>query len=413
MTAAKEKLSRAIDIAIPILILLQVSTVSISIAVSSIMFSVWMSLWLLQALIDRKNALSVFSMSELKAINVFVLLYFIAEVVSRLFAVVPDHAFDNIKRLLLFGIFYASVGKITGTLMLSRMLAFLLSVLSAISAIELITYAVKFGEMIQTTPFSEIRIDYFNYPLTSAEIKLMVLMAFMPVILRKEIFIFRRSILILLSAPVALSMLLTQSRNVYLALFICLIVYGIFESRKVLAVTVALTVVSYFILPVSVTKRVSSIFDTEHPSNRSRILMWQTGWQMFLDHPITGIADSDFLGVYKTYKTPEYHGEGVHMHNNFMMILATTGIAGMLTFLGFFAAVVSGQWKMFRNSRDALSRRLIEGSMYVMLSFLITGMFEWNFGDHEVMTVFFFLISVPFVVSKTTDKDDAIELHSS
>ena len=141
--------------------------------------------------------------------------------------------------------------------------------------------------------------------------------------------------------------------------------------------------------------------------------MWQTGWQMFLDHPLTGIADSDFLGVYKTYKTPEYHGEGVHMHNNFMMILATTGMAGLLTFLGLFAAIVSGQWKMFRRSRDALSRTLTEGSIYVMLSFIITGMFEWNFGDHEVMTVFFFLISVPFVVCKTNDKDDAIELHSS
>ncbi|MBX7043160.1 MAG: O-antigen ligase family protein [Ignavibacteria bacterium] len=413
MTAAKEKLSRAIDIAIPILILLQVSTVSISIAVSSIMFTVWMSLWLLQMVIDSRNALSVFRSADLKAINIFVVLYFTAEVVSRVFAVIPDHAFDNIKRLLLFGIFYASVAKITGTLMLSRMLVFVLSLLSAISAIELITYAVKFGEMIQTTPFSEIRIDYFNYPLTSAEIKLMVLMAFMPVVLGKADFIIRRPLLILLSVPVVASMLLTQSRNVYLALFICLIVYGIFESRKVLAFTAALTVISFLVLPASVTQRVSSIFDTEHPSNRSRILMWQTGWKMFLDHPITGIADSDFLGVYKTYKTPEYHGEGVHMHNNFMMILATTGIAGMLAFLGLFAAIISGQWRMFRRSRDALSRALIAGSLYVMLSFLITGMFEWNFGDHEVMTVFFFLISVPFVVSKTTDKDDTIELHSS
>lgn len=400
MTAAKEKLSRAIDTALPILILLQVSLVSISIAASSIMFATWMTLWLVQLIIDRNRFVAVFRLPSLRSINLFIILYFITEVVSRIFAVIPEHAFDNIKRLLLFGIFYACIAKVSGTFHAARLLTALLAILSAISLTELATYAVKFGELIQTTPFSEIRIDYYNYPLTSAEIKLMVLMAFLPVIFRSGDFVIRRGYLIALCAPVIVSMLLTQSRNVYLALFLCLLVYGLIWNRKLVLVMLALVIMAFAVLPSSFTSRLRSIADAEHPSNRSRLIMWETGWKIFLDHPVTGIADSDFRKVYETYRMPVYHGEGVHLHNNVLMILVTTGIPGLLAFAGLFTVILIQLIKIYRRFRNDARGELVLGSIFVVLSFQIAGIFEWNFGDHEVMTVFFFLLSIPFIIDK-------------
>ncbi len=410
MTSTTQKLSKTIDVAIPVFILLQTATVSISIAVSSIMFVTWMTLWIVQMMFDRQKALSVFSLPDLRLINIFVLLYFIAEAVSRLFAVYPDGAFDNIKRLLLFSVFYGSVAKITGTVMISRMLTALVSIIAVISSIELITYAVKFGEMISKIPFAEIRIDYFNYPLTIAEIKMMVLLSVIPLLLTADGFPVRRSYMILMIIPITISMLLTQSRNVYLAFFICLALYGIILNRKFLLILIAVLVSGFLLLPSGMSGRLKSIFDVEHPSNKSRIAMWETGWKIFLDHPLTGVADNKILEIYSQYKTPEYHSEGVHLHSNFIMILATTGILGFITFIGFFFALIAGQLKLMRQF-NALNKKLLTfGSLLVVISFLIAGIFEWSFGDHEVMTVFFFLISVPFIMAKEVEADKSNEL---
>ena len=410
MTSTTQKLSKTIDVAIPVFILLQTATVSISIAISSIMFTTWLILWLIQVLFDRHRALSVFTLSELRFINIFVILYFIAEVVSRVFAVYPEGAFDNLKRLLLFSVFYGSVAKITGYVMITRMLAALVSIIAVISSIELITYIIKFGEMISRMPFAEIRIDYFNYPLTIAEIKMMVLLSVIPLLLASGGFPVKKSYMIMMIIPIIVSMLLTQSRNVYLAFFICLILYGIFVNRKFLLTLIAVSILGLLLLPSSMSERMKSILDTEHPSNKSRIVMWQTGWKMFLDHPVTGVADNKILEIYSQYKTPEYHSEGVHLHNNFMMILATTGVIGFIAFSGLFIALISGLIRLMKIFDDQNKKLLTQGSLLVVVSFLIAGVFEWSFGDHEVMTVFFFLLSVPFILAKEEKTDKANEL---
>jgi O-antigen ligase len=121
---------------------------------------------------------------------------------------------------------------------------------------------------------------------------------------------------------------------------------------------------------------------------------------MFKDHPLTGVADSHIKEIYETYKKAEQYGEGVHLHNNFIMILATTGIFGFLSFLGIFVLIFVKQIRYYRESKSEINKLLIFGSILVMISFQISGIFEWSFGDHEVMTVFFFLISVPFVLEK-------------
>lgn len=413
MTATTQKLSKTIDLAIPVFILLQTAMVSISIAVSSIMFAVWMILWLMQLMIDRPNATSVFSLPDLRLINIFILIYFLAEIVSRIFAVYPDGAFDNIKRLLLFGIFYGSVAKIKGTEMISKMLIALVILISIISSIELITYALKFGEMITKMPFSEIRIDYFNYPLTVAEIKMMILLSVFPILILSSDFPLKKNYMVIICLPVLASMLLTQSRNVYLAFLICLVFYGIIMNRRFLLAIFVILLAAYVVLPAGLTERTKSIFDLSHPSNRARIVMWETGLKMFADHPLTGVADNKILEIYSQYKIPEFHSEGVHLHSNMIMILATTGIFGFIAFAGFFITLMVKQVQLMKKFKPGTNKLLALGSILVVISFLISGIFEWSFGDHEVMTVFFFLVSVPFIISKEDQAAKSNELLSS
>lgn len=396
----RDTVSQGIDKAILILLTIQISFVSISIAVSSIAFGVWLGIWIIQIIIDRRIIYDKDLFDDIKYINIFILLYIFFEIFSRFFAVYPEGAFTNLKRLLLFLIFYVSIIKIIDYKTLYRILFINICILSVISVIELVQYALKFSELINQMQFSEIRIDYFNYPLTTAEIKMMSILSVFPLLFIRDKFIVSKQYLLLILIPVFISMLLTQSRNVLVATFVCFLIFGIFANRKFLITFILIIILSSFILPSGFTERVKSIVDLNHPSNEARLNMWEVGFEMFKDHPLTGIADSHIKEIYETYKKPESAAEGVHLHNNFIMILATTGIFGFLSFIIMFILIFIKQIKYFKRESDQTCKMLILGSILVMISFQISGIFEWSFGDHEVMTVFYFLIAVPFVIYK-------------
>ncbi len=379
---------------------IQIASISISIAVSSIAFGIWGGIWIIQMISQRKIGYDKELFREMRLINIFTILYFIFEINSRIFAVYPEGAFANIKRLLLFLIFYVSVIKIINIKTLSEILFVNISAISVISTVELFKYAMKFSELIRQMPFSEIRIDYFNYPLTTAEIKMISFLSVFPVLFIKEKFFIDKKYLIVVLIPVFISMILTQSRNVFLGLFISFLVFGVFFNRKFLLAFIGLLIISYFILPSGMTDRISSIADINHPSNASRLTMWNVGYKMFKDHPLTGIADSHIKEIYETYKKSETESEGVHLHSNYLMILATTGIFGFLSFAGIYFTIFIKQIKYYKEEKIQYEKMLIAGSILVMISFHVAGIFEWSFGDHEVMTVFFFLTAVPFVIRK-------------
>ncbi len=401
----RQKLTSNIDWAIIIFLTIQISVVSLSIAISSIAFGCWLGLWLIKIIITGNIATDKKLFAELKTINIFILLYVFFEILSRFFAVYPEGAFANLKRLLLFLIFFVSVIEITEKKSLYKILFANICLISLISVFELAQYIYKFSELISKMSFSEIRIDYFNYPLTTAEIKMMSLLSVFPLLFVNYKFSIRKKYLILILIPVFVSMILTQSRNVLLATFVCFVIFGIILNRKFLYSMILAIVLAYFILPSGYVDRVKSIADINHPSNASRLNMWNVGLRMFADHPLIGTADSHILEIYETYKKPEFQSEGVHLHSNFIMILATTGIFGFISFILMFIFIFLKQINIYRKENDPTDKMLILGSLLVMISFQISGIFEWSFGDHEVMTVFFFLISVPFVIFKLNSQE--------
>lgn len=385
-------------------LVLQVISVSASIALSSIAFGTWMVLWMVQLAIYRREPSAVILRKELKLIIIFIALYAIAELVSRIFAVYPDGALIGLKRLLLFFIMFAAMFKIPDRKALHFTLFILILTVSLVSIYELVKYLIAAPTVIPEKGFGETRIDYLSYPLTSGEIKIMVLMSVLPLLFIKERFFLRKRYLLVICAPIFLSMLLTQSRNVYLALVICLIVFGFVKNWKVLLAGAAVFLLLLFILPTEYTGRFTSIFDSSHGSNAGRITLWLTGWKMFLANPFFGVGDNMIMEVYSQYKYPLSEWEHSHLHSNIFMILVTTGLFGFLSLAGFFITVFVKMLKYYNEFKNESDCALLMGSILMFIAFQVCGVFEWSFGDHEVITVFFFLLSVPFVLFKLNEK---------
>ncbi|MCX6165974.1 MAG: O-antigen ligase family protein [Ignavibacteriae bacterium] len=119
---------------------------------------------------------------------------------------------------------------------------------------------------------------------------------------------------------------------------------------------------------------------------------------MFKDHPLIGVGDNEITQVYKMYKIPESHGEGSHLHSNYMMVLATKGILGLLIYIALFTTLFLKQIKYFRITENKEQKYLIFGCILATLSFHIAGIFEWNYGDWEVLTLLLFILSIPFIL---------------
>lgn len=379
-------------------VILQMVSVGFFMALSSVSLGIWVILWVYKIIREKDSSAFRILFRQYKFVLITITIYILIELISRIFALFPEDSLITLKRYLLLLIFFANPVIIKTKESILKYLVIILAVFSLLSCIELYKFAVNLSTNLLSTNFAEIRIDYFSYPITNGEMKMLLLMATFPFLLTKKTFNIKKTYLILILVPIIISLFLTQSRNVYLAVLVSIFIYGIFINWKFLLIFIIFMSLIWTIAPLSVKERSNSMFDLNHPSNKSRLIMWKVGIQVFKDHPIIGVGDNEITKVYKLYKTPEFQGEGSHFHSNYVMILVTTGILGFIFYLLFWISLLYYSVSEYRKSAEEFDRTLLWGIILSMISFHISGIFEWNFGDWEVATLLFFIVSMIFVL---------------
>ncbi len=402
----KEVLYKRLDKIIVFFIMLHMASLSFSIALASISFGTWTVLWIFKIISKKQPPFTENEFREIRLITAFLLLYLLLEFLSRTFAVIPEGAYSGFKRLILVLVFFGAISNFKNLSELKNSIIAIAVIFALISIYELIRFSISYINRPPDKAMIDIRISYFAHPLTIAEIKMMVILLILPLYSLKKGF--RKNLLLtLILLPIFISMVLTMSRNVYIASFICILLYGIFLNRKFLVGFILLSVIAFLLMPYQMKERVYSITDTQNnESNRSRIMMWKTGWQMIKDHPWLGIGDNEFMKVYSMYKKIEITGEGSHLHNNFLMVLCVTGIFGFIGFVGFLTTVFLKQIKYFNAIKSSAEHLIIFGSILSFLAFNIAGLFEWDFGSWQVLSLFLFIISIPFIIFTNKLKTD-------
>lgn len=385
---------------ISIFLVIHITSPGISIALSSISFGIWGGMWLIRLIVLKSLPDIGYCKKELKLISLFFAGFFLIEVLSRIFAIFPDEALISLKRYFLVLVFIGSIDIIKTEEKLKTILASVLIITSAIAMFEIAMYLIKLPGLIsEGMNLSLNRIDYFIHPLTNAEIKSLVFLSFFPLIFNSDKVFKKEKILItILLIPIFISLFLTLSRNVYVALSITFLIYGIFFNRKFLLYLIPSLVIIWLLLPSPIKTRILSISDTQFGSNQGRIVMWETGWKIFLDHPLIGTGDNEITEVYKLYKKPEFHGEGSHFHSNPIQLLVTCGIFGFTFFYAFMAALFLKQISIYRKLKNIRYKQLVSGLLIAFIAYHIAGFFEWVFGDWEVLTVFAFISSISFII---------------
>src|SRR5262249_830515 len=135
--------------------------------------------------------------------------------------------------------------------------------------------------------------------------------------------------------------------------------------------------------PGKVYQRFVSIFDLKDPTNRDRVAMMHEGERMVRAHPLTGVGPNMVQRLYADYRGPDAVEKiNPHLHNVPLQIAAERGLPALAAWLWFIVAVLRDSWRRF----VAADHKFLPAAALAALTALLTaGLFEYNFGDSEVL----------------------------
>lgn len=103
------------------------------------------------------------------------------------------------------------------------------------------------------------------------------------------------------------------------------------------------------------------LFGDDRGSAESRIPLMNLAFRITEDHPLLGVGANNFTVAMGPYLTSEFREEFLFaVHNKYLLVLAETGIGGLIAFVAFFAGIVRKGWQCW-NFQDRLLSPLALG----------------------------------------------------
>jgi len=195
---------------------------------------------------------------------------------------------------------------------------------------------------------------------------------------------------------IAFCLLLTLTRQAWLGFFVGTLMLTAFWNKKYL-LSIPIVIIGLLIFsPESVKDRLFSLIDLRDWTLQARLYLWQGGWEIFRDYPITGCGFKCVDVLHSQYPDPSgYIARLKGMHNNIIQLLVDTGILGLGTWLSIWVAYFLNIYKKWEQiTLNDNTKGLIMGSLAAVFGFLAGGMFETNFYDSEVVMLLYFIMGI-------------------
>lgn len=138
---------------------------------------------------------------------------------------------------------------------------------------------------------------------------------------------------LVIASILLVAILLTYSRSGYLMLGIILTVIAIFKSRWLLVVGAVLGILAFIFIP-RVQERIIGAIEIDDSAS-PRIISWQNSFQIASDNQPFGVGYNTYRYTQDRYgilNLDESGNAGAGADSSWLFILATTGIAGFLSF---------------------------------------------------------------------------------
>jgi O-antigen ligase len=203
------------------------------------------------------------------------------------------------------------------------------------------------------------------------------------------------------------ALLVSRTRNAWLGALAGLAVTAIFRAPRTLWLLPAAVATILIARPAPVMDRLT----VSDQSSRDRYFMWQAGLDMVLDKPVFGQGPRMVEEAYPTYRWPEAPNPATpHLHNNVLQIAAERGLPCLAWWLWWVAAAMGDAYREARRALFGTEPRAADAprgaaaaavaSLAVLAAVMVAGLFEYNFGDSEVLMLVLVVSTLPYALRR-------------
>ncbi len=218
----------------------------------------------------------------------------------------------------------------------------------------------------------------------------------------------------------ALGMTVTRASWIGFAVSAALMLFLTTSRRTILIVGACAIPVALAGMLLLQQKRSVSLIDRQDQSTSWRETVWEEGFLLLVSksrHLLFGVGMDSIKGHWREWGLFDHGRLPIgHMHSNLLQIALERGLPALIVWLVLLGLYARLLWLIihhpppddpalqFRNSAISqfrnFPRALAVGALGSTVGFFISGLVHYNWGDSEVVTVFYFIMGLSLVVER-------------
>jgi O-antigen ligase len=218
----------------------------------------------------------------------------------------------------------------------------------------------------------------------------------------------RSVVLLVVFAALCGALLLTVVRASWAAFLVSAVLIALLGLRwrallVIGACALPLVLVGFYVLHQ---KRSVGFFDPNDDSIRWRQTVQREGLQLLTSSPrhlLVGVGMDSIKSHWRAWKLFDNGRLPMgHMHSDYLQIALERGVPALLAWLILMALYARMLWRLRRrlSKENWIERGLALGALGGLVGFLISGFVHYNWGDSEVVMIFYLIMGLSLVVNR-------------
>jgi hypothetical protein len=154
-------------------------------------------------------------------------------------------------------------------------------------------------------------------------------------------------------------------------------------------------------------KRSIGFFDRSDHSTSWREMVWREGFDLLVSKPrhlVVGVGADSIKAYWRQWGLFDNGRQPIgHMHSNLLQIALERGVPTLIVWLILIGLYMRLLWRTSRK-RDDFAKGLALGALGGTVGFFTSGLVHYNWGDSEVVTIFYFIMGLCLVVERTNQQ---------
>lgn len=153
-------------------------------------------------------------------------------------------------------------------------------------------------------------------------------------------------------------------------------------------------------------KRNVGLIDSQDQSTSWREMVWREGFDLLVSNPrhlLVGVGMDSIKGHWREWRLFDEGRQPIgHMHSNLLQIALERGVPALIVWLLLMAVYARMLIGIIRASVDLPEARGVAlGAFGGLAGFFVSGVVHYNWGDSEVVTVFYLIMGLSLVLERT------------